>query len=63
MSSGSAQIVLPADLLQEIDELVGIGAREPSSSPASRGARCTVYGCFGSSERSRLAGIWKNTPN
>jgi hypothetical protein len=27
MSSGSAQIVLPADLLQEIDELVGIGAR------------------------------------
>src|ERR1017187_10922181 len=27
MSSGSAQIFLPADLLQEIDELVGIGAR------------------------------------
>ena len=27
MSSGSAQIVFPADLLQEIDELVGIGAR------------------------------------
>ena len=27
MSSGSARIVLPADLLQEIDELVGIGAR------------------------------------
>ena len=27
MSSGSAQIVLPADLLQEIDELVGISAR------------------------------------
>jgi hypothetical protein len=27
MSSGRAQIVLPADLLQEIDELVGIGAR------------------------------------
>ena len=27
MGSGSAQIVLPADLLQEIDELVGIGAR------------------------------------
>jgi hypothetical protein len=27
MSSGSAHIVLPADLLQEIDELVGIGAR------------------------------------
>ena len=27
MSSGGAQIVFPADLLQEIDELVGIGAR------------------------------------
>ena len=27
MSSGSAQIVFPADLLQAIDELVGIGAR------------------------------------
>ncbi len=27
MGSGSAQIVLPADLLQEIDELVGISAR------------------------------------
>jgi metal-responsive CopG/Arc/MetJ family transcriptional regulator len=27
MSSGSTRIVLPADLLQEIDELVGIGAR------------------------------------
>ena len=27
MSSGSAQIVLPVDLLQEIDELVGIAAR------------------------------------
>src|ERR1019366_4593929 len=27
IASGSAQIVLPADLLQEIDELVGIGAR------------------------------------
>jgi hypothetical protein len=27
MGSGGAQIVLPADLLQEIDELVGIGAR------------------------------------
>jgi hypothetical protein len=27
MSSGSAQIDLPADLLQEIDELVGIAAR------------------------------------
>ena len=27
MSSGSARIVLPADLLREIDELVGIGAR------------------------------------
>jgi hypothetical protein len=27
MSSRSAQIVLPADLLQEIDELVGISAR------------------------------------
>ena len=27
MSSGSVQIVLPADLLQEIDELVGISAR------------------------------------
>ena len=27
MSSGRAHIVLPADLLQEIDEPVGIGAR------------------------------------
>ena len=27
MSSRGARIVLPADLLQEIDELVGIGAR------------------------------------
>ena len=27
MTSDSAPIVLPADLLQEIDELVGIGAR------------------------------------
>src|ERR1039458_7538514 len=27
MSSGNARIILPADLLQEIDELVGIGAR------------------------------------
>lgn len=27
MSTGRAQVVLPADLLQEIDELVGINAR------------------------------------
>lgn len=28
MSSGSAQIVLPANLIQEIDELVGLARRE-----------------------------------
>jgi hypothetical protein len=36
MSSGHAHIVLPADLLQEIDELVGIGARAEFTSLARR---------------------------
>ena len=41
MSSGRAQIVLPADLLQEIDELVGIGARtEFITSLARREVHC-----------------------